>query len=63
VNNTPTRPKNRMPGWRCAEDVRGVPYLEWAKETRFLGIIEILIYLHQQYNFFAQLRADTKTVR
>jgi hypothetical protein len=38
----------------------GFDILKWAKETRFLGIIEILIYLHHQYNFIEQLREDTR---
>jgi len=41
-------------------DVGGVQYLKWAKEKRFVTIIEILIYLYLQYNFIAQLRGDNK---
>ena len=44
----------------CREMYEEFHILKWAKETRFLSRIEILIYLHQQYNFIAQLRGDTR---
>jgi len=44
----------------CREMYEGFDILKWAKETRFVTIIDILIYLHLQYNFIAQLRGDTR---
>jgi len=37
---------------------KGLDIFKWAKETRFVSRIEMLIYSHQQYIFFAQLRRD-----
>jgi hypothetical protein len=45
AKNTSTRPKNRMPGWRCVERCKTCTILlKWTKEMGWVSTAEILIY-------------------